>query len=135
MENPRLGMRVRVNDSFPYGYHGVEGTIVKLPINTHVKGALKDWIGVAFDGHEQPYGPAEWHRNYFDVIEPDSVDAPAPVVTEPAATIPVGTPLGRVSGRCEHAVSGMERPCLRAAAADGLCMQHLKMKYHKSVAC
>jgi len=58
---PRIGMRVKVNETFPYGRHGEVGTIETLPQNGKAK-----WLGVRFD--ENPLHIAEWHMNYFDPV-------------------------------------------------------------------
>ena len=54
---------------------------------------------------------------------------PAPIVREQPRVS--GTPLGRITGRCE-AFTIMGRRCFRGVAAEGLCMQHLAMKYARS---
>jgi len=64
---PEIGMRVHVNERFPYGGHGRNGTIVFVP---HPGRA--EWIGVEFD--DNPGRVVEWHRDYFDAI-PDGQSA------------------------------------------------------------
>lgn len=59
----RLGTRVRVNETFPYGNNlGKTGTIRRLASGRH------KWLGVEFDDDEKPGRLAKWHRSYFDPV-------------------------------------------------------------------
>lgn len=69
----RIGMRVRTNGTNPQYEPGREGTVLKLSWQDELgrkrAGHRKsEWIVVRFD--DNPEYPAEWHRDYFDPIEP-----------------------------------------------------------------
>lgn len=65
-----VGDRVRVNESFPYGSRGREGTVIALPdhFGGHVDGG---WLQVRFDDDGTV---AKWHKCYFDLTALEKED-------------------------------------------------------------
>lgn len=59
---PYHGMRVRVNETFPYGYHGRTGEVIGWG-----NGGREQWLKVVFDDGPSTHA-AQWHRDYFDPI-------------------------------------------------------------------
>jgi hypothetical protein len=110
MDNPQIGTKVRVNHLFPYEGEGLIGTIVDGPIDGSAR--RSGAILVKLDEGQQTdiKTVVTWHRSYFDSIDPE----------------PVG--IGRVSGRCGAMTkSGIQ--CSMGVAAEGLCVQHLRIKH------
>lgn len=72
MDNPKIGMRVRGTERFPHQGRGLTGVIVKTA-GAAAAAVGHDWIGVQFDEGQDTEikHVVEWHRSYFDAVDPD----------------------------------------------------------------